>query len=248
MTSISAPQSINPTDEMPGKPQLPIIRHYGKSGRSTAGIQEETAIIQTCPDCGKERTYRDDGRWECRRCNRLEPRPGQLNSYTSWQRRIPAIIEQLAAAPAEFIDRKTIEKLTGLQRTAAGELLKRLGASQVGKSMGIGKGKLVARLRDMQESPEFTWVEEHRARVSEAIDEEALLQRARKVTAPRPKLREFDAIPGVAIGDGVMTVSFTSPQDLVGKLFGFAQAILQEPDRFIQVADMDISQVSPFSV
>lgn len=151
--------------------------------------------------------------------------------------------------PAEMIDRQAVEKLTGLQRSAAGELLRRLGAAQVGKSMAIGKGKLMARLREMQEAPEFTWVEERRARVADSIQEEKLVQNARKLTAPRPRMRELDEIPGVAIGNGVLTVQFTGSQDLIGKLFGFAQAVLHDPDRFIEkTTAVDMSPVSPMPV
>ena len=56
-----------------------------------------------------------------------------MNSYPSWIHRIPEMLEVLALLPDERIDRRRAEELFDLRRSAAHELLRRLGAERCGK-------------------------------------------------------------------------------------------------------------------
>ena len=51
-----------------------------------------------------------------------------MNAYPSWIHRIPEMIEVLAMAEAEHIDRRVAERLFDLRGTAAKALLRRMGA------------------------------------------------------------------------------------------------------------------------
>jgi hypothetical protein len=58
-----------------------------------------------------------------------------MNLYPSWIHRIPEMIEALKLHPGERVDRRTVENLFDLRKTAAFYLLRRLGAERCGKSL-----------------------------------------------------------------------------------------------------------------
>ena len=72
-----------------------------------------------------------------------------MNSYPSWIHRIPEMLEVLALLPDERIDRRRAEELFDLRRSAAHELLRRLGAERCGNALAISRSTLIAR---------FTWI------------------------------------------------------------------------------------------
>ncbi|HTF63899.1 MAG TPA: hypothetical protein VK638_14515 [Edaphobacter sp.] len=72
------------------------------------------------------------------------------------------MIEALELLVADRIDRQTIENLFDLRKTAAFHLLRRLGAERCGHSLVIPRARLMARLRELQEHPDWRWEREHR--------------------------------------------------------------------------------------
>ena len=71
-----------------------------------------------------------------------------MNAYPSWIHRIPEMIEVLAMADTEPIDRRVAERLFDLRATAAKALLGRMGADLCGHPLVISRGLLMARLRN----------------------------------------------------------------------------------------------------
>jgi hypothetical protein len=81
------------------------------------------------------------------------------------------MIETLALADRERVDRQTVERLFDLRKTAAFQLLRRMGAEPVGHSLAISRTLLIARLREAQEHPHWRWEGERRIRIRERIDQ-----------------------------------------------------------------------------
>jgi hypothetical protein len=64
-----------------------------------------------------------------------------MNAYPSWIHRIPEMIETLALADRERIDRQTVERLFDLRKTAAFQLLRRmLAGSARASALALGRG------------------------------------------------------------------------------------------------------------
>src|SRR5450755_4882886 len=78
-----------------------------------------------------------------------------MNHYPSWIQRIPEMIEALESHAADRVDRRTVGELFDLRKTAAFHLLRRFGAERCGNSLAIGRARLMARLREMQEHPDW---------------------------------------------------------------------------------------------
>src|SRR5450755_248760 len=93
-----------------------------------------------------------------------------MNFYPSWIYRIPEMLEALALLPDERIDRRRAEELFDLRRSAAHELLRRLGAERCGNALAISRGTLIARLREAQEHPGWRWERERREQIRARID------------------------------------------------------------------------------
>ena len=93
-----------------------------------------------------------------------------MNSFPSWIHRIPEMIEILALADVERVDRQLAERLFDLRRTAAKALLRRLGAELCGHSLVISRGLLMARLREALENPEWTWEVQRRRAMQDRIE------------------------------------------------------------------------------
>ena len=67
-----------------------------------------------------------------------------MNLYPSWIHRIPEVLEALHLHPDERIDRRAVEALFDLRKTAAFHLLRRLGAARCGNALLISRGQLLA--------------------------------------------------------------------------------------------------------
>jgi len=67
------------------------------------------------------------------------------------------MIETLALLDREWIDRELVERIFDLRKTAAFHLLRRMGAQRCGNSLGIGRDRLMARLREAQENRDWRW-------------------------------------------------------------------------------------------
>jgi len=78
-----------------------------------------------------------------------------MNAFPSWIHRIPGMIETLALAGAERIDRQAAERWFDLRATAAQALLRRMGAEWCGHALVISGAVRMARLREAQEHPDW---------------------------------------------------------------------------------------------
>jgi hypothetical protein len=93
-----------------------------------------------------------------------------MNAYPSWIHRIPEMIEALALLDREWIDRELVERIFDLRKTAAFHLLRRMGAQRCGNSLVIGRGLLMARLREAHENHDWRWESERRQAVQQRIE------------------------------------------------------------------------------
>lgn len=164
-----------------------------------------------------------------------------MNSYPSWIHRIPEMIETLGLIGAERIDRRAVERLFDLRRTAASDLMRRMGAEQCGRCWVIGRALLMARLREVQEHPEYQWETARRERVVRVIDEARREHRRAVVPVMAAELRRLDEImigglpKTVRIEPGQLRVSFDGMDDLLRQLMLVVQVIDNDFDAVAQL-------------
>jgi hypothetical protein len=109
-----------------------------------------------------------------------------MNAYPSWIHRIPEMIEALALADIERIDRQAAERLFDLRATAAKALLRRLGAEMCGHALVISRARLMSRLREALEHPDWKWEAERRRTIRHRV----------QATRPEPSRRSVVPVTG----------------------------------------------------
>ena len=132
-----------------------------------------------------------------------------MNHYPSWIQRIPEMIEALELHAADRIDRQTVGELFDLRKTAAFHLLRRFGAERCGNSLAIGRARLMARLREMQEHPDWRWERERREQIRVRIDTLRPNQRRSLVPVGEALQQRIDLISIAGLPD---TVRFAGRQ------------------------------------
>ncbi len=165
-----------------------------------------------------------------------------------WLLRLPQIIEELEALEIPVLDRGTIEKVFGLRRRRAIELMHSFDGYQAGKTFLLNRVQLIERLRGMLESPEFTREQRRKQRLTGTLEKLRKYRRAAAVSLPVPAAAltqpAADLPAGVSLAPGELRVEFGSAEQLLAKLFELAQAAAHDYQRFQQVVEKPTGQLS----
>jgi hypothetical protein len=154
-----------------------------------------------------------------------------MNAYPSWIHRIPEMIETLALADRERIDRQTVERLFDLRKTAAFQLLRRMGAEPVGHSLAISRTLLMARLREAHEHPHWHWERERRIRIRERIDQLRPANRKSIVPVTRDLRERIEVLvigglpESIRFDPGCLTITCRDLEHLVEQLVLVARSL-----------------------
>ncbi|MCC7498587.1 MAG: hypothetical protein IT160_13480 [Bryobacterales bacterium] len=149
-----------------------------------------------------------------------------------WLVQLPEIIEHLERIGTPVVDRSCIETLFRVARRRAIQLMHQFGGYQAGKTFLIDRLALIEHLRLAAEGGEFFHERRRRSRVGAALQSLASAAKARQVVVP-VNSSVYDttlaSLPaGVSLDAGRLTVEFASPEELVGKLFAVAQALVND--------------------
>jgi hypothetical protein len=150
--------------------------------------------------------------------------------------RVPDILAELSALDVPIVDRAVCERLFGLGRRRAIDLIRGFGGYQAGRTFLVDRPKLVAQLEQIRDSPDFKMESRRKERLAERLDAIRRLQAGVRVAVPvEPEaLRQRlpDLPPGVELSPGALHIQFQSPEELLGKLFALAQAIANDYEAF----------------
>ena len=158
-----------------------------------------------------------------------------------WLLQIPEIVSLLETFDVPVVDRSVIERLFGLRRRQAIELLHRFGGYQAGRTFLVDRRLLIEHLRRLADGAEFQQEIQRKERLDQAVDQLRRQQAAARVKvlvqpdAFRRKLANLS--PGVALEAGHLHIEFSGTEDLLGKLFELSQAASNDFDRFRAVAE-----------
>ena len=161
----------------------------------------------------------------------------------SWLLRVNEILEDLGGpemAAHPFLTRAAVEKLFGLKRRQAIELMHSVEGYRIGKTLVVGRAKLAAWLRRASLGDQVWWEQVRHTRVEEALEEVRLEREARKQRALVPpktlELKLEGMPPTVSIRPGELRIQFSGADDLFRQLFELAQAMKNDYERFKALA------------
>jgi hypothetical protein len=154
-----------------------------------------------------------------------------------WCGRLNEIIEELRALPFPWVDRATLERLLGLGRRRAQQILAPCVRLHVGPNGLAEREELIARLRKLASGESVYYERRRRERLAHmlrSLDETAKQQPRMLVEAPAKIVnQELAQLPeGVTLGPGEITVRFGTPVEALEKLLAIAMAAGGDLDGF----------------
>jgi hypothetical protein len=190
----------------------------------------------------------------------LESEPRKMARQKSWILRMPLIVESLEASQVAHFKRSEVEKLFQIKPTAAAQLMSVAGATKPGgpgTEAVVSRDNLLFYLRNSPDAQDAMAELARRKKLAQTLRESAEEAKWRTVRLPCTKADEwatFEDLPNVSVEPGMLTVAFTSPEDLCAQLFRFAKAIGADWDAFVRmcepaaqaetpVVDAELSQV-----
>ena len=152
-----------------------------------------------------------------------------------WLLHVPRIIEELRLLPLPVLDRAVIEKLFGLKRRQAIQLLHRFGGYQAGRTFLLDRQELVEQLEAIRDGETFRYEQRRRRRLVAELESVRKYLQAAAVKIPlRPQARYQIATlpPDVDLQPGRLRVEFDGVEDLLSKLFELAHSAANDFVRF----------------
>ncbi len=153
-----------------------------------------------------------------------------------WLLRLPEIRAELEHLDVPVVDRAGVERIFGLKRRRAIELLHQFGGYQAGRTFLLDRTQLLEALLSLESQEDYVVEKRRRERLGDVVEasrEHLISMRVRipvRATAARASLDRL--APGVLLLPGILTIEFRHPIELLEKLYGLAQAIGHDFERF----------------
>jgi len=159
-----------------------------------------------------------------------------MPAKSQWLLRVPQILAELSALEVPIIDRAVCERIFGLKRRRAIDLMRFFGGYQAGRTFLIDRPRLVAQLEQIRDGGEFKAELHRKERLAERLEAIRRLQAGARVSLPVGQEVLSQRLPdlprGVSLDEGELHVRFASSEDLLTKLFALAQAIANDYEAF----------------
>ena len=163
-----------------------------------------------------------------------------MASKPRWLLQIPQIIEQLSELDAPVVDRAVCERLFGIKRRRAIELMQRFGGYRSGNAVLLNRSDLIHSLEAIAGNPEVERERERKRRLSEQLSKLEKHRRAAAVRIPvGPEASDCtvaDLPAGISFEPGRLTVKYNGVEELLARLFELAKAAANDYDAFSMTA------------
>ncbi len=153
-----------------------------------------------------------------------------------WLLRLPDIRAELEHLDVPVVDRAGIERIFGLRRRRAIELMHEFGGYQAGRTFLLDRVRLLKALHALESREDYAAERRRRERLRDVVEasrEHMILTQVRipvHAAAVRPSLDRL--APGVLLTPGTLTIEFQRPIELLERLYWLAQAISHNFEQF----------------
>ena len=149
-----------------------------------------------------------------------------------WLLAIPDAIQQLEALDQDLLTRRDLERLFGVSKVRATQLMTAFGAGRTGHLLTLPRAALLRQLRRPRTRAAVRGEAMRRDRVVTAIRQARIT--GIRAAVPREALEaRLSGLPdGVSVESGRIEVRFSGAKDAVGRLFALAQALTHDYERF----------------
>lgn len=161
-----------------------------------------------------------------------------------WLLRVPEIIEQVRSMNAPVIDRSVCERVFRVRRRRAIDLMQSIGGYQCGRTFLVNRDNLLCWLEQQLEwDGGFRSEQRRKQRLTSQLDELHRHKAAARVkipVIPANERRRFPELPsGITLTAGTFSVSFTTAEELLARLYAFSQAVADDFESFVAVIGHD---------
>jgi len=135
-----------------------------------------------------------------------------------------------------------VERLFGLRRRRAIELMHLFGGYQAGRTFLLDRLRLLATLKQLQNDPAFAVEVRRQERLGDVLDRLRNEYAGTQVRIPVPpdvlsrKVPELS--PGIDLQRGRLQIEFAGAEDLLAKLYELARAAANDFERFRQTVQL----------
>ena len=159
----------------------------------------------------------------------------------AWLLKIPEIVSLLEACDLPVVDRAGVERLFGLGRRRAIELLHAFGGYQAGRTFLVDRLRLIEHLRRLAEGEEFQIESRRRERLDGTVAQLRRDHAAARVSIPVPpevRCRKMSGLSaGVALEPGHLHIRFSGTEELLARLYEVSQAACNDFEQFRAAAE-----------
>jgi hypothetical protein len=158
------------------------------------------------------------------------------------------LLEELKCMSVPLLDRAAIEKLFGVRRRRAIQLMSTFGGGYlIGKTFLIDRLQLIANLEIISRGEEFLFEHRRKERLAADLDRSRKELAGRRVvipTASEAHERWVKDLPvGIHLKAGELRIEFHGTEDLLRHLFELSQAILNDYKKFTDICESGMSEV-----
>jgi hypothetical protein len=159
----------------------------------------------------------------------------------SWILQLPTILRTLEALDTPVVDRACFERVFGIRRRRAIQLMHQFGGYQAGRTFLVDRKKLIGDLRKRSRGDEYGWELERRKKLVSEIEMMKRLLPGRKVRLMVPpevvdnKMANLPA--GIHLSPTELRIEYHGTEDLLRHLFELSQAIMNDYARFSDVCE-----------
>jgi hypothetical protein len=150
-----------------------------------------------------------------------------MSAKPAWLLHIPEIRTLLAEVTLPVIDRAIVERVFGLRRRQAIELMNRFGGYQAGRTLLIDRARLIAALDKILAGGEYQQESARHEKLTAALAQFQRTRRAEEVRIPvTPEVfaSRMSTLPEtVHLNPGKLEIEFCDCEDLLTKLFTLAE-------------------------
>ena len=153
-----------------------------------------------------------------------------------WLLRLPEIRAELEHLDVPVVDRAGIEHIFGLRRRRAIELMHQFGGYRAGRTFLVDRARLLEALQSLESREDYAAEKRRRERLGDVVEasrEHLIAMRVRIPVRAAVARASLDRLaPGVILLPGLLSIEFRHPVELLEKLYGLAQAITHDFEKF----------------
>ena len=153
-----------------------------------------------------------------------------------WLLRLPDIRAELEHLDVPVVDRSGIERIFGLKRRRAIELMHEFGGYQAGRTFLLDRTRLLEALQSQESREDYSVEKRRRERLGDVVEasrEHLIAMRVRIPVRAMAARASLDRLaPGVLLMPGMLSIEFRHPIELLEKLYSLAQAISHDFEKF----------------